>query len=107
AADDPLLIRGMKRELSEEIDLERAALGFHMLGWINDDQSEVGRVHLGLAVVAQLDHRPAIRETDRMEGCWQALELLQPQDPAWESWSRYLIPPLLQWSRSLEETRSP
>lgn len=106
AADDPLLIRGMKRELSEEIDLERAALGFHMIGWINDDESEVGRVHLGLAVVAQLDHRPAIRETDRMEGCWQALELLQPEDPTWESWSRYLIPPLLQWAKSLEGTRS-
>lgn len=107
AGTDPLLIRGMNRELAEEILLQRAPLGFHMIGWINDDETEVGSVHLGLAVVAELDHMPPIRETDRMEGCWQPLEQLDPQDPAWESWSGYLIPPLLEWGRSTDPIRSP
>ena len=106
AGDEPLLIRGMKRELAEEIELIRAPDQFDMIGWINDDQTEVGQVHLGLAVIAQLDHRAEIRETDRMEGTWQRFQDLDPTDEAWESWSALLIPQLLRWGPALEGARS-
>ncbi len=105
AGPDPLLIRGMKRELAEEIDLQRAPLQFSLLGWINDDETEVGQVHLGLAVAALLDHQATIRETDRMVGLWQRLDQLDPADSSWESWSSILIPQLLEGDPSWTGTQ--
>ncbi|MGE4619056.1 MAG: hypothetical protein AAEJ04_04520 [Planctomycetota bacterium] len=92
---EPLLIRGMRRELREEIALQQDPLRFRMIGWINDDQTEVGQVHLGLAVLAEMDHMPSILETDRMEGQWRLIGDLELADESWESWSAYLIPALL------------
>ena len=88
---DPLLIRGRNRELSEEINLIRPPQKITLLGWINDDETEVAQVHLGLAAVAELDFEATIRETDRMEGLWQGIDQLDPTEPAWESWSSILI----------------
>lgn len=90
-AHEPLLLRGMRRELAEEICIDAQSVQFRLLGWINDDETEVGQVHLGLAVEAFLDHRPEIRETDRMEGTWQRLDRIDATDPAWESWSALLL----------------
>lgn len=91
---DPLLIRGMLRELNEEIKMEAPPSQISLLGWINDDETEVGQVHLGLAVVAEVQHNPAVRETDRMEGLWQEIDQLDSTDSAWETWSSILIPRL-------------
>ncbi len=88
----PLLIRGMIRELHEEISIGDNTPEFRILGWINDDQTEVGKVHLGLAVEAHLEEMVGIRETDRMEGVWCPLDQLDPLDPGWESWSSLLLP---------------
>jgi len=77
-----------------------------MLGWINDDLTEVGQVHLGLAVEAFLDHRPGIRETDRMEGTWQPLQRLDATDPGWESWSSLLLSTLEPDRSACEEIQS-
>ncbi len=94
AGPEPLLMRGMRRELAEEVRLLRAPGQFRLLGWINDDATDVGQVHLGLAIEATLDHPAQIRETDRMEGLWLPLTQLCATDPAWESWSALLIPVL-------------
>jgi predicted NUDIX family phosphoesterase len=103
---DPLLVRGMRRELREEIDLQQDPVGFRMIGWINDDQTEVGQVHLGLAVLAEMDHMPSIRETDRMEGQWRIFGDLELADESWESWSAYLIPALNSGHEFSRETLS-
>jgi len=94
AGPEPLLMRGMRRELAEEVRLLRPPGQFRLLGWINDDETDVGRVHLGMAIEATLDHPPEIRETDRMEGLWLPLTQLCADDPGWESWSALLIPVL-------------
>lgn len=104
--DEPLLIRGMRRELSEEICIDAHQVQFRMLGWINDDLTEVGQVHLGLAVEAFLDHRPLIRETDRMEGTWQPLQGLDATDPGWESWSSLLLSALEPDRSACQEIQS-
>lgn len=91
----PLLFRGLQRELSEEIGLTPEVGECHFLGWINDDETTVGQVHLGLAVAVQVHDRPKIAETDRMTGEWIALAELDPGDERWESWSSILLEPLL------------
>ena len=94
AGPEPLLMRGMRRELAEEVRLLRTPGQFRLLGWINDDATDVGQVHLGLAIEATLDHPAEIRETDRMEGLWLPLSQLSASDAGWESWSSLLIPVL-------------
>ncbi len=93
--DAPLLFRGLQRELSEEIGLIPDAAECRFLGWINDDETAVGQVHLGLAVAVQVKDRPEIAETDRMTGDWIPLADLDPADEHWESWSSILLEPLL------------
>ncbi len=94
AGSAPLLVRGMLRELHEEIAIGETRPRFRILGWINDDETEVGKVHLGLAVEAHLEEMVPIRETDRMEGLWCPQDQLDPLDPGWESWSSLLLPRL-------------
>jgi len=92
---DPLLIRGLHRELDEEIGLNPTVEECQLLGWINDDETAVGQVHLGLAVAVQVASKPEVVETDRMIGEWMPLNQLDPVDENWESWSALLIRPLV------------
>ena len=94
--------QALTRELREEIqfgDLEIPAPRF--LGLINDDSTEVGRVHAGLAYALDLSMtlRQAqvgvrIREISKMHGGFGSLaefrELWQDQ-AQFESWSQFLI----------------
>ncbi|OUU19604.1 MAG: hypothetical protein CBC13_12160 [Planctomycetia bacterium TMED53] len=92
---EPLMIRGLRRELLEEIGLSPELTECQFLGWINDDETAVGQVHLGLAVTVKVAEKPEIVETDRMTGEWLALEDLDPDSQSWESWSSLLISQLL------------
>lgn len=95
---EPLLFRGLKRELSEEIGLTPEISECHFLGWINDDETAVGQVHLGMAVAVRVSDRPEIVETDRMIGDWFTAKDLDAADEQWESWSALLLETLLQRS---------
>jgi predicted NUDIX family phosphoesterase len=79
---------GMRRELEEEVFI-RTAYVPHCVGLINDDLTEVGRVHLG--VVYRFDvERPAIepRESDILESGFQPVEAILAELPAFETWSQ-------------------
>ncbi len=96
--DDPLLFRGLRRELSEEIGLSPEIQDCQFLGWINDDETAVGQVHLGMAVAVRVSERPKIVETDRMVGDWLSYQELNAADEQWESWSSLLVEQLQQRS---------
>jgi predicted NUDIX family phosphoesterase len=94
--------QALTRELREEIlfgDLEIPAPRF--LGLINDDSTEVGRVHAGLAysvdflmTLRQAQAAVRVREISKMHGGFGSLaEFFKLwQDPAqFESWSQFLI----------------
>lgn len=92
--------RALTRELSEELTLpdSAAAVTPQLLGLINDDSTDVGSVHVGLAFLMDLpaasEANVKIRETDKMSGdfralagigcVWQTLGRL-------ETWSRLLV----------------
>lgn len=78
---------GMRRELDEEIIIDTPFCE-HCVGLINDDESEVGRVHLGIVHIFDLG-RPAIqpREDDIIACGFRSVAELQGDLTGFETWS--------------------
>ncbi len=90
AGDDPYQV-GMQRELQEEVIVE-APYTARCVGLINDDQTEVGQVHLG--VVYRFDvERPAVRprETDILESGFRPIEEILADLSGFETWSQICL----------------
>jgi predicted NUDIX family phosphoesterase len=78
---------GMRRELDEEVVVETPYQG-HLVGLINDDQTEVGRVHLG--VVHRFDvEQPAVRprEDEIIQSGFRPVEAILADLTGFETWS--------------------
>lgn len=82
---------GMARELGEEVGIlspyrERCA------GLINDDETEVGRVHLGVVHIFELQS-PAVepREIDILESGFRPVEEMLADLDRFESWSQICL----------------
>ncbi|HWA97068.1 MAG TPA: phosphoesterase [Pirellulales bacterium] len=86
---------GLRRELAEEVAIG-SAYRERCLGLINDDETEVGRVHLGIVHVYDLD-RPAIepREAEMVECGFRPLATLLDElnsgKSRFESWSEICL----------------
>ncbi len=82
---------GMRREIAEEVFLE-SDVRAECIGLINDDQTEVGRVHLGVVHRFHLDSpkvRP--REESIMETGFAAPSDLAGQLSEFETWSQICL----------------
>jgi len=87
-AGDNIVIRGLYRELNEEVSVdEHADLNF--IGVINDESNNVSKVHLGLLYELQAKS-PVFRvlETEKMTGQWVAEEKLSEFYEGLETWSQ-------------------
>lgn len=91
-----VLAENLDREINEELILSNAdAAKIQTIGIINDDETEVGKVHIGVLVVVVLPENAevAVREKDKLEGSWKTL--LELTEPAiferMESWSGLAI----------------
>jgi predicted NUDIX family phosphoesterase len=86
--DTPTLLGGLRKELEEEVAVaEPYDLSF--VGILNDDSTDVGRVHLGAVYLLE----PAspvvtVRETEKMTGSWAPRAALAPLREAMETWSQ-------------------
>ena len=88
---ETMLINGALRELNEEVRVSFTKDPVFM-GFLNDNEADVGRVHLGLVyLLAAEDGVFKINEKDKMEGGWAAAGELAEKLPAMEGWSRILI----------------
>ncbi len=86
---------GMQREIDEEVFLE-AAFTQRCVGLINDDLTEVGRVHLGVVHVFDLDEpkvRP--REESIIDTGFSTPEELVADAESFETWSQICLEHLL------------
>ena len=85
------LAGGLAREWTEELDAGFVP-EFHFLGLLNDDETDVGRVHVGVVFVAEAEGRPvAIRETEKLEGRFVPTADLVAVRDRMESWSQLVL----------------
>jgi predicted NUDIX family phosphoesterase len=86
---------GLKKELEEEVHVADAyALTF--AGILNDESTEVGRVHLGAVFLLDAS-TPSVTvlETEKMRGSWRARTALAEARGAMETWSQIVYDELL------------
>ena len=82
---------GMRRELAEEVLVE-GPVRERCVGMINDDQTEVGRVHLGIVHLFDVA-RPTVRsrETDLLDAGFRPVAELLEQLDQFETWSQITL----------------
>jgi predicted NUDIX family phosphoesterase len=92
---DPYRV-GMRRELEEEVLIDTPYIE-RCVGLINDDLTEVGRVHLGVVHCFDVE-RPAVwpREPDILEGGFRPVEELLKALADFESWSQICLEALFR-----------
>ncbi len=78
---------GMRRELDEEVAIETTYVE-HRVGLINDDETEVGKVHLGVVHLFDVTTpRIAPREPDIVDAGFRPVKELLSDLDGFESWS--------------------
>ena len=82
---------GMRRELEEEV-LIGTPYRSRMVGLINDDETEVGRVHLGVVHVFEVE-RPDVqpREAEIIEAGFRPVSEILSDLPRFETWSQICL----------------
>jgi predicted NUDIX family phosphoesterase len=81
----------VQREVAEEVNLE-AKYTNHIVALINDDSSDVGRVHLGVVHIFQLDSDAARkREAQITEAGFLTPDELRARRENLETWSQYCL----------------
>ena len=85
------LAGGLAREWAEEIAADFVP-ELRLVGLLNDDETEVGRVHLGVVYVADADGRAVrIRETRKLEGAFAEPAAVRAVYDRLETWSQLVL----------------
>ncbi len=87
---------GMRRELDEEVEI-LTPYQERCVGLINDDQTEVGRVHLGVVHLCEVQS-PNVhpRETEIIESGFRPVEELLANLGGFETWSQICLQALFK-----------
>lgn len=82
---------GMARELAEEVSIE-TPYRQECIGLINDDETDVGRVHLGIVHLFDVE-RPAVvaRESEIVDGSFRPVQEILPHLDDFEMWSQICL----------------
>ena len=87
AEGDRDLQGGLRREWHEEIEADFMP-EFRLVGLLNDDETDVGRVHVGVVYVAETGGRPvAVREVDKLSGRMAPRDEVAEVIDRMETWS--------------------
>jgi predicted NUDIX family phosphoesterase len=89
--DTPGILDGLQKELEEEVEIA-GDYDLSFIGILNDDTTDVGRVHLGAVYLLEV-HTPdvRVRETEKMTGRWATADELQAVRASMESWSQIVF----------------
>jgi predicted NUDIX family phosphoesterase len=89
------VIEGLHKELDEEVRIG-GTYELRLAGVINDESTEVGRVHLGACFLLEARTRDVVViETEKMHGEWMTPAQLAAARPAMETWSQIVYDELL------------
>jgi predicted NUDIX family phosphoesterase len=87
-ADADLILTGMRRELTEEIAVE-GEMSCDLVGIINDDSTDVSRVHMGFVFVLRTATlRYTIMEPEKYTAAWKTSTELATHYGQMESWAQ-------------------
>ncbi len=90
-----LITSNLIRELKEEVSF-KDPYAYRFLGFLNDEETEVGKYHLGLVFfVSTLSPQITVREKDKIEGKLVPVSQLDTYRDRLESWSCLLLPYVL------------
>lgn len=93
--DSPTVLGGLQKELEEEVGVD-GDYEVSFVGILNDDTTDVGRVHLGAVYVLDAaTPSVTIRETDKMSGSWIARGELASMRERMETWSQIVYDGLI------------
>ena len=82
---------GMRRELEEEVAID-TPFTERCVGLINDDESDVGRVHLGVVHLVDVEEpRVMPRESEIIEAGFRSVEELLADLAGFETWSQICL----------------
>lgn len=86
--DTPDILEGLRKELEEEVHVD-SPYELTFIGILNDDTTDVSRVHLGVVYLLEPEEpRVTVRETEKMTGSWVARADLAAKRDAMETWSQ-------------------
>jgi predicted NUDIX family phosphoesterase len=86
----------MRRELDEEVIIDTPYDG-RIVGLINDDETEVGKVHLGVVHLFDVSEpRISPRETDIIDAGFRPMAELLADLSRFETWSQICLKALFQ-----------
>jgi predicted NUDIX family phosphoesterase len=84
--------KGLWRELKEEVGID-PSINIKLLGFINDDSNEVGKVHLGIVHLYQLETSDLESKELNLTDCkFSSISKIKEEEESFETWSRLLIP---------------
>lgn len=88
---DDLMFANFYRELNEELNID-GKIQVELLGFLNDDGNEVGKVHLGVVYLVQVntEKNVSVNEQDTLEIQFLPVDELE-KDEKLESWSELLM----------------
>lgn len=87
-----LITFNLNRELREEISF-RGPYSYRFLGLLNDEETEVGRYHLGLVFfISCLSPEITVNERNKLSGQLVPAAQLDSYRPLMETWSALLLP---------------
>lgn len=85
-------LKGLWRELKEEVGVDPSN-NIKLLGFINDDSNEVGKVHLGIVHLYQLETSDLESKELNLTDCkFSSISKIKEAEESFETWSRLLLP---------------
>lgn len=95
---DNVLLANLSREIDEELNIESTndkdiTFNIKIIGLVNDETEEVGRVHIGILAFIELSENAIVEvaETDQLEGRWFTAEELKDAYERLENWSKFVV----------------
>jgi len=86
-----LVEAGLLRELQEELIFD-TPFHYRPAGLINDDQTAVGRVHMGIVYLVEVERESVrVRETEILEGGFVPVRRLPDLVSGMETWSQLVV----------------
>ena len=90
-----------EREFSEEVEIEGGIIATKLLGYINDDTNEVGKVHFGIVYIMELsgDIKPLGSEmaNGRLIDVGELERMCSSSEYNIEEWTRLSLSPLIRY----------